>query len=244
MQTNVVYWGDCLDVMNDLPAGSIDMVLCDLPYGTTSCTWDVIIPFDKLWKAYNRIVKSNGAIVLFGQEPFSSLLRTSNLKDYRYDWYWQKERLTNVMQVKRRPGKVIETLSVFYRKQCYYVPEKTEHKGKPRRNTVEKGLLGKLLDREEKRVISYIETGLRYPIQLLRFSRDSLVSNLHPTQKPVDLCRYLIRTYTKEGDIVLDNCLGSGTTAIAALQELRQFIGIESDYGIYRKAVNRIKRPT
>lgn len=222
-----VYLGDCLEVMKGIPDKSVDMVLCDLPYGTTACQWDTVIPFDKLWVHYNRIVKSNGAIVLFGQEPFSSLLRISNLKDYKYDWYWQKERPTNVMQVKRRAGKVIETVSVFYKEQCTYNPQKTIHNGKLRTNKIKNGSLGKLIDNNEGVPTSYRDDRTRYPIALLQFNRDILTSNLYPTQKPLLLCEYLIKTYTDEGDTVLDNTAGSGTTLLAAKNLGRQFIGIE-----------------
>ena len=128
--------GDCITEMNNIPDKSIDMILCDLPYGTTKCPWDIIIPFDKLWEQYNRIIKDNGAIVLFGQEPFSSLLRCSNLKDYKYDIYWEKERITNIMQVKKRVGKNIETISIFYKNQCTYNPQMIKYDGPRRSNKV------------------------------------------------------------------------------------------------------------
>jgi len=212
-----------------VPDKSVDMVLCDLPYGTTKCIWDIIIPFNKLWEQYNRIVKENGAIVLFGQEPFSSFLRTSNIKDYKYDWYWEKERLTNISQVKRRAGKTVETISVFYKKQPMYNPQMEVYTGKQRSNKVKNGKMGKLTDEQEKPVFEYHDNGLRYPTQVLKFQRDCLTSNLHPTQKPLSLCEYLIKTYTNEGEVVLDNCIGSGTTAIACINTNRNYIGFELD---------------
>lgn len=236
-----VLLGDCLDLMEDIPDNSIDMILCDLPYGTTKCRWDVIIPFNLLWEHYKRISKSTTPIVLFGQEPFSSLLRSSNIKSYKYDWYWKKERLTNVFQVKRRPGKVVETISVFYEQQCLYNPQKTEHTGPKRSNKIKDGKLGKLVDDNESVPYEYNDNGTRNPIELLEFNRDILKSNLHPTQKPLALCEYLIKTYSNENDLVLDNCAGSGTTLLAAKNLGRQFIGIEKEKEYYDICLNRIK---
>ena len=154
--SDIKLWqGDCLKLMNNIEDNSIDCIICDLPYGTTSCKWDVVIPFDKLWEQYNRIIKNNGVIILFGQEPFSSLLRNSNLKDYKYDIYWEKERLTNINQVKRRVGKTIETISLFYKKQCTYNPQMIKYEGKPRTNKVKNGTLGKLTDENTKKVFEY-----------------------------------------------------------------------------------------
>lgn len=232
---------DCLNYMKAIPDGSVDMVLCDLPYGTTSCTWDIVIPFETLWSAYNRVVKNNGAVLLFGIEPFSSYLRLSNIKNYKYDWYWEKERLTNIAQVKKRAGKTIETISVFYKKQPVYNPQMTIYSGKPRTNKVKNGKLGILTDSQEKRAHEYKDDGLRYPTQLLKFQRDCLKSNLHPTQKPVALLEYLIKTYTNEGELVLDNCMGSGSTGVACVNTNRSFIGIEKDTQYYCIAKDRIE---
>ena len=201
--------GDCLEKMKDIPDGSVDMILCDLPYGTTACSWDSVIPFDKLLEQYNRICKETSPIVLFGQEPFSSTVRLSNIGDWKYDWYWEKERLTNILQVKKRAGKTIETISIFYRKQCKYKPQMSKHHGKLRSNKVKNGKMGILTDSGEKKVFEYNDTGFRYPTQLLTFQRDCLKSNLHPTQKPILLCEYLIKTYTNDGYMILDNCMGS-----------------------------------
>ena len=142
---------DCLNAMKNISNESIDMILTDLPYGTTKCKWDIVIPFEPLWEQYNRIIKSNGAILLFGQEPFSSLLRMSNIKDYKYDYYWEKERLTNISQVKRRAGKTIETISVFYKKQPIYNPQMVKYDGVPRSNKVKDGKLGNIIDEGGKR---------------------------------------------------------------------------------------------
>ena len=233
--------GDCLELMKKIPDKSVDMVLCDLPYGVTACKWDMVIPFKKLWEQYHRICKDNASIILFGQEPFSSYLRISNIKEYRYDWYWEKERLTNIAQVKKRVGKTIETISVFYKKQPTYNPQMTKYNGKPRTNRVKNGTLGILTDTQTKRVIEYKDNGLRYPTQILKFQRDCLTCNLHPTQKPVALLEYLIKTYTNKGEIVLDNCMGSGSTGIACLNTNRAFIGMELDEKYFEIAKNRIE---
>ena len=234
--------GDCLELMKDIPDNSIDMILCDLPYGTTACNWDIIIPFDKLWEQYKRIIKENGAIILFGQEPFSSFLRVSNIENYKYDIYWEKERLTNINQVKRRVGKTVETISVFYKKQCTYNPQMMKYDGKRRTNKVKNGKMGTLTDQQQKKVIEYNDTGWRYPTQVWKFQRDCLVSNLHPTQKPVALLEYLIKTYTNEGDTVLDNCMGSGSTGVACKNLNRSFIGIELDERYFNIAKERIDK--
>ena len=227
--------------MQDIPDTSIDMILCDLPYGTTQCKWDVIIPFESLWKQYKRIIKDDGAIVLFGQEPFSSYLRLSNLQDYKYDIYWEKERLTNIQQVKKRVGKTVENISVFYKKQCTYNPQMLKYNGKPRSNKVKQGTLGRLTDSATKAVKEYKDTGLRYPTQVWKFKRDCLKSNLHQTQKPVALLEELIKTFSNEGDTVLDNCMGSGSTGVACLNTGRRFIGMEIDKTYFEVAKKRLE---
>lgn len=237
-----LWQGDCLKLMENIPDRSVDMILCDLPYQTTKCSWDILIPFEPLWEQYNRITKENAAIVLFGQEPFSSLLRMSNLKDYKYDIYWEKERLTNINQVKRRVGKTVETISVFYKKQCVYNPQMVKYDGPLRSNKVKDGKLGKLTDDNEKKVLEYHDMGWRYPTQVWKYQRDCLKNNLHPTQKPLALCENLIRTFSNENDLVLDNCMGSGTTGVAAIDLKRRFIGIELDPDHYQTAKNRIEQ--
>ena len=236
-----LYKGDCLEEMKKIPDKSIDLILCDLPYGCTKCTWDVIISFDKLWEQYNRIIKINGAILLFGNEPFSSLLRCSNLTMYKYDIYWEKERLTNIQQVKKRVGKTVECISVFYDKQCTYNPQMLNYEGPRRSNKVKNGTLGKLTDTSVKRVKEYVDTGKRYPTQVWRFKRDILTSNLHPTQKPLSLIEELVKTYSNEGDVVLDYCMGSGTTGVACKNLNRRFIGIEMDNKYFEIAKERIE---
>lgn len=234
--------GNCLELMKSIPDKSIDMILCDLPYGTTKCKWDIVIPFKPMWDQYSRIAKDNAAIVLFGQEPFSSLLRVSNISDYKYDIYWEKERLTNINQVKRRVGKTVETISVFYKKQCTYNPQMIKYEGKLRKNRVKNGKLGKLTDENEKKVIEYNDTGWRYPTQVWKFQRDCLTSNLHSTQKPLLLCETLVKTFSNEGDIVLDNCMGSGTVGVACKLLNRKFIGIELEENYFKIAKERISQ--
>jgi DNA modification methylase len=241
LETNRLYNSDCLELMKEIDDKSIDCIITDLPFGSTSCAWDLVIPFDKLWEQYSRIAKPNAAIVLFGQEPFSSYLRLSNIKDYKYDWYWEKERITNIMQVKRRAGKTIETVSVFYKEQCVYNPQMIIYDGKPRTNKIKDGSLGKLIDNNQNKPREYKDNGTRYPTQLLNFKRDILTSNLHVTQKPLALLEYLLRTYTNVNDLVLDSCMGSGTTCLAAINLNRKFIGIEKDLEIFKVAEQRLK---
>ena len=232
--------GDCLERMKEIPDGSVDLILADPPYGTTACKWDSVIDLPLMWEQLKRVIKPNGAIVLFGSEPFSSFLRCSNIKDYKYDWYWQKERPTNVMQVKRRAGKVVETISVFYSSQCLYIPQKTAHTGELRTNKIKNGTLGVLIDSKNGTPTSYRDDRTRYPIQVLKFNRDCLKLNLHPTQKPVALMEYLIKTYTNEGETVLDFVAGSFTTGVAAKNLNRKFIGIEKDAGYFEIAKQRL----
>ena len=235
--------GDCLIEMTYLQDNSIDMILCDLPYGTTPCDWDKEVPMELLWKQYKRILKDNGIVVLFGQEPFSSYLRISNIDMYKYDWYWEKERLTNMFQVKRRPGKTVETISVFYYNQCIYNPQKTVHLGKPVSNKIGENARFSITQTGKSNIkpLEYKDDGTRYPTQVLRFNRENPRTLLHPTQKPVPLLEYLIKTYTNEGDVVLDNCMGSGSTGCACISTGRNFIGIEKNKKYFEIAKNRLK---
>lgn len=234
-----IYNEDCLDRMKQIQTNTVDMVLCDLPYGTTDCAWDVVIPFDKLWEQYKRICKPNAAILLFGQEPFASYLRTSNIKDYKYDLYWEKEQATNIFQLKRRFGKNVETISVFYEKQCTYNPQKYKHDGKPVVNKV-KSPIGKLVSKNVLMPTEYKDDGTRFPKQILKFNRVPKRQTIHPTQKPVELLEMLIRSFTNEGDLVLDNCMGSGSTGVACINTNRNFIGIELNKEYYDIAEKRL----
>ena len=230
----ILLQGDCLELMKQVPDKSIDLILCDLPYGTTKCKWDVVIPFDKLWAQYNRIIKDNGAIVLFGNEPFSSQLRLSNLKNYKYDWVWDKKRGSNFATVKIRPFNSFENIMVFYKKQPTYNPQMW--KSTP--YTCKQGYVGvaKQTGLYRDDVIT-VNNGDRYPLTILSFSKET---GLHPTQKPVALLEYLIKTYTNEGDTVLDNCMGSGSTGVACKNTNREFIGMELDEKYYKIACERL----
>lgn len=239
LRKNKIYNGDCLELMQQLDDHSIDMILCDLPYGTTRAKWDSIIPFDKLWEQYNRIIKENGAIVLTGTEPFSSFLRCSNLKMYKYDWVWDKIAPTGFFNAKKQPLRVTENISVFYNKQPTYNPQIT-HNHKRKTAKRRKAFHCELYNPSTE-VTEYDSTD-RYPINLQSISSDKQKSHLHPTQKPVELFKYLIRTYTNEGDLVLDNCIGSGTTAIACLEENRNYIGMEKEKKYYDIALARIEK--
>ena len=240
-----LYNGDCLIEMNNIQEHSVDMILVDPPYGTTPLHWDKAINFEKLWEQYHRIIKPNAAIVIFAQEPFASFVRMSNLKEYRYDWYWEKERLTNVFQIKRRPGKTIENLCVFYKEQCVYNPQKHEHIGKLVSNKIGKKARWSITQsgyEQKTKPFEYHDDGTRFPTQVLRINRDNPRERLHPTQKPVGLLEYLIKTYTDEKMTVLDNCMGVGSTGVACLNTNRNFIGIELEENYYNIAKERLEK--
>lgn len=244
MEKYTLYQGDCLDIMQQIPENSVDCVICDPPFGTTPLTWDSIIPFDKLWEQFSRIIKSTTPIILFGQEPFSSYVRMSNIKQYRYDWYWEKERLTNVFQIKKRCGKTVENIMVFYKEQCLYNPQKHDHIGKRVTNKIGDNARWSVTQsgyEQKTKPFEYNDDGTRHPTQVLKFNRDNPRQRLHPTQKPVELLEYLIKTYTNEGMTVLDNCMGSGSTGIACLNTNRYFIGIEKDENYFNVAKQRIE---
>lgn len=231
-----LYKGDCLEIMKDISDKSVDMILCDLPYGTTKCRWDTIIPFEPLWNQYNRIIKDNGAIVLFGTEPFSSYLRLSNIKNYRYDIIWEKPNNTNFMRLKKEIGKRHENISIFYKKQPTYNPQMVEGKPYKDNRTIRKSWEG-VSNQHIKKPIN--NNGTRYPGSIQKFCNVNR-NTIHPTQKPVDLLEFLIKTYTNEGELVLDNCMGSGSTGVACLKSNRNFIGIEKDEKYFDIAYNRI----
>jgi len=232
-----LYLGDCLDILPTLTDKSIDHILTDIPYGTTACKWDSIIPFEPMWKELKRIIKDNGCIALFGSEPFSSYLRTSNIKWFKYDWYWNKKQGTGFLNAKRQPLKNIEQVLIFYKKQPIYNPQFT--KGKP--YTIKQGGVSKVYDNPDKEIITN-NNGFRYPLTLLEFNRDK--SRIHPTQKPVALLEYLIKTYTNENDTVLDFTMGSGSTGVASKNLNRNFIGIEKDKDYFDIARTRINDQT
>lgn len=232
-----IFNADCLEQMKSIPDKSVDMILCDLPYGTTACKWDVLIPFDKLWEQYERIIKDNGAIVLFGSEPFSSQLRVSNLKLFRYDWIWKKSNGGGFLMANKIPLKRHEIVSVFYKKLPKYFPIKT--KGKP--YITKSKSAGEIHGKETARRLSGWDTknnGDRFPISVLDFKNDT---GQHPTQKPVALLEYLIKTYTQENEVILDNTMGSGSCGVACMNTHRKFIGIERDKKYFKIAQKRIE---
>lgn len=235
---NYELWqGDCLELMKNILDKSIDMILCDLPYGTTKCKWDTIIPFEDLWEQYNRIIKDNGAIVLFGSEPFSTELRHSNLKMYKYDWIWDKVKPNGHLVAKHRPMQRNENISVFGKGKINYYPIMVE-RDKPKKSkeySRTEIMGGNTTDNEGKTL------NKKYPQNILVYSNASQKNKLHPTQKPVDLLEYLIKTYTQDGEVILDNCMGSGSTGVAAMNLHRKFIGIELEPQYFEIAEKRIQ---
>ena len=232
--------GDCLEMMRQIPDGSVDMVLCDLPYGTTACKWDVVIPFEKLWGGYNRIVKPNGAIVLFGSEPFSSELRMSNIMCFKYDWIWEKTKASGFLNANHAPLRAHEVISVFVRSgKPYYHPQFIYGMKPYKKLNVSDGattVYGKI---DKTGILKESKDGRRYPRDVIKYSNPNNHS-VHPTQKPVPLLEYLIKTYTNEGETVLDNCMGSGSTGVACVNTGRSFIGIELDDHYFDVATKRI----
>lgn len=235
MSGPALHFGDCFDVLPTLQSGSVDMVLADLPYGTTQCAWDSHLPLAQLWIEYRRVC--TGPVVLFAQTPFDKALGASNLRDLRYEWIWEKSHPTGHLNAKKAPMKAHENILVFYRGQPTYNPIKTT--GHIRKTATKRRDQTPLYGAQDFAPIPYDSTE-RYPRSVLQFPSDKQRSKLHPTQKPVALCEYLIRTYTDPGAVVLDNCMGSGTTGIACLNTGRQFIGIESDPIHYATADLRI----
>lgn len=228
--------GDCLELMKDIPDGSIDMILCDLPYGTTRCKWDSVIPFEPLWEQYKRIAKENAAIVLFSAEPFTSALIMSNPRMFRYDIIWRKNQGTDFLNANRKPLRAHENICVFYKKQPTY--NKQHWFSKPYSCNSQRGVLqlyGHVKDPSMKRES---KDGKRNPVTVLEFSSETV---LHPTQKPVPLLEYLVKTYTNEGETVMDNCMGSGSTGVACVNTGRNFIGFELDEGYFSIAKKRIE---
>ena len=228
--------GDCLELMKDIPDGSVDLILCDLPYGTTACKWDTVIPFEPLWEQYKRIIKDNGAIVLTGSQPFTSALVMSNIKWFKYEWIWDKVLPSGMQIAKYRPMQRHENILVFCKTTPSYNPIKT----------VQKKRKGKIYSKSESSPIKYDngETKIykdKYPQSIQVFYKREKKA-LHPTQKPVALFEYLIKTYTNENETVLDNCMGSGTTGVACINTKRNFIGMELDENYFNIAKKRIEQ--
>ena len=234
-----MYQGNCLDVMQHLIKQNIkvDAIITDPPYGTTACKWDSIIPFDDMWDRINKINKVNGCVALFGSEPFSSMLRLSNIKHYKYDWIYQKNKTTGFLNAKKQPLNDYELISIFYNKQCTYNPQKTKASRIYKRgytNRHKSDCYGK------QRNFVQIDDGMRYPKRIIYFNNNDTQHQYHPTQKPVNLLEYLIRTYTNENEIVLDFTMGSGSTGVACMNTNRKFIGIELDATYCEIAKKRI----
>jgi site-specific DNA-methyltransferase (adenine-specific) len=229
-----LYLGDCLEVMKSISDKSIDAIICDLPYGTTACKWDSVIPFEPLWEQYKRIIKDNGAIVLFGSQPFTSAMVMSNTKMFKYQWVWEKSRFANQMLAKVQPLKIHEDIVVFAKEKAIYNPQGLVEINKI---TIQGA---KITDNNGGgiRKTSYLQTHTNYPKSILKFGSEG--KTVHPTQKPIGLLEYLVKTYTNQGDTVLDNCMGSGTTGVACKNLGRKFIGIEQDANYFEIAKNRI----
>lgn len=229
--------GDCLELMKSIPDCSIDAIITDPPYGTTACKWDSVIPFEPMWEELKRIIKPNGAIVLFGSEPFSSALRMSNIKQYKYDWVWDKKKSGNIFLAKHQPMKTFENILIFSKEKHHYFPiMKPREKIKKSKNYGTGEAIGGNRAAEDK-VYTYKE---KYPIAIIEFSNASQKGKVHPTQKPVALLEYLIKTYTNEGETVLDFTMGSGSTGVACKNTNRNFIGIELDEKYFEIAKERI----
>jgi site-specific DNA-methyltransferase (adenine-specific) len=253
MIKTVIYHGDCLVEMDKIPDHSVDMILCDLPYGTTACKWDVIIPFEPLWEHYWRVLKKNGAAVLFGSQPFSSILISSEIKKFKYEWIWEKGRASGFVHAKNKPMKAHENILVFSQgttihanqSSCRMTYNPQMECGKPyKRLNTSTTKTGNLAHAPSKANLDYVGTvvensGTRYPRSVQFFSHHN-VGNFHPTQKPVNLLEYLIKTYTNEGETVLDNCMGSGSTGVACVNTNRNFIGIEKEEKYFNIAKDRI----
>lgn len=243
--------GDCLEVMKSIPAGSVDMILCDLPYGTTACRWDSVIPFEPLWEQYRRIAKKRAAIVLTASQPFTTALIASNMREFKYCWVWEKTRATGHVHAKNKPMKAHEDVVVFSggttvhasqsALRMTYNPQGTiavdRESYRPSRGVSGSDVVASLRPSHRQTVR---QTASNYPRSVLRVASEHNVGAFHPTQKPVALMEYLIRTYTNEGETVLDNCMGSGTTGVACMNTGRRFIGIEMDAGYFQIAQDRI----
>lgn len=239
-----LFHGDCLEIMKNIPDNSIDMILCDLPYGTTACSWDTVIPFKPLWDHYNRIRKTNTAMVFTASQPFTTSLIASQMNLFRYEWIWEKHQGTNPLTSKIMPLKNHENVCVFYENKPTYNPVMAKGKPYAAFQTKNDKKIGEVYG--DNKSVHVANSGTRYPTTILKFAKRSSSAgiepeiNYHPTQKPVSLMEYFIKTYTNPGDTVLDNCMGSGTTGVACKSLNRSFIGIEIDEKYFNIAKNRI----
>ena len=238
--------GDCIEQMKTIETGSVDAIITDPPYGTTACKWDSVIDFDLMWEQLNRIIKPNGAIVLFGAEPFSSALRMSNIKNYKYDWFWNKKIPTGFALVKKQPMRQVENILVFYKKQPTYNRQWLKKDKKHQRKNRGKGLIkdtskeSEVYNNMKLKYSDEFDDTKKNPINIIEFTKTNH-NKIHPTQKPVALMEYLIKTYTNENETVLDFTMGSGSTGVACVNTNRNFIGIERDNKYFEIATNRIK---
>ncbi|MBQ2174336.1 MAG: site-specific DNA-methyltransferase, partial [Alphaproteobacteria bacterium] len=227
--------GDCLELMKDIPDGSVDMILCDLPYGTTQNKWDKVIVLSLLFAEYKKLIKSGGVIALFSQQPFTTDLIQANRRQFRYEWIWEKSQGTGFLNANRMPLKAHENILIFYDKLPVYNPQfitgKKHSRGNPGGLTTNYGKFERIVGNKSNEY---------YPVDVIKFSKAA--DRLHPTQKPVDLLEYLIKTYTNEGETVLDNCMGSGSTGVACVNTNRNFIGIELDENYFHIAESRINQ--
>ena len=231
-----LYLGDCLVEMSKIQSGTVDLVCADMPYGTTNCKWDSCIPLEQVWAQIDRIIKPNAAVVLFAQTPFDKVLGVSRLDWLRYEWIWEKTNATGFFNAKKMPLKAHENILVFYKSLPQYFPIKTT--GHPRktagRKPVDSEVYGKAVHK------TFYDSTERYPRSVLKVKSDKLVNSLHPTQKPIELLEYLISTYSKPNDVVLDFCMGSGTAGVACQNLERKFIGIEKESKYFDIALNRL----
>jgi DNA modification methylase len=245
MNTAQLIQGNCLEKLKDIPSGSIDLVLTDPPYGTTACKWDSVIPLQAMWLELKRVIKPNGVIVMTSVDPFTCIMGASNVQDLKYKWVWNKSRATGHLNAKKMPMKNIEDILVFYAKQCTYNPQGLVEVDRVVHNSKSDSLRGKQTDPTSTvtggiRYEAYKQTRSNYPRQLLEFASEG--NTVHPTQKPVALMEYLIKTYTNEGETVLDFTMGSGTTGVACVNTKRNFVGIELDEGYFKIAQDRIEQ--
>ena len=250
IELDKIYNEDCLEGMKRIDDGAVDCIISDLPYGSTACSWDSVIPFEPLWEQFKRVTKPNAAIVLFGSEPFSSALRMSNIGMYKYDWIWTKNMASGFLEAKNKPMKIHETISVFSKGACAngckhrvtYNPQGLVKASILKKN-VPHNVYGNRKSREAGSM--FTQEQANYPVSVLPFDIEPLSTRFHPTQKPVDLLRYLILTYSNEGDTILDETIGSGTTAVAALMEKRHFIGFETNkeyFDIAQRRIDEVRR--
>ena len=250
LDINKIYQGDCLELMNGIQDKSIDMIFCDLPYGTTECSWDKVISFECLWEQYERVIKDNGAIVLTASQPFTTYLISSNIDMFKYCWYWLKTKPNGWQDAKNRPMAKVEEVCVFSKapmghksqlgdRRMVYNPQGVKPVGKKKVTEVAHG---RMMGARPNQVGKEYEAFTGFPHNVLEYPNVIGKQTLHPTQKPVALFEYLIKTYTNEGEVVLDNCIGSGTTAIACINTNRNFIGIELQEEYYKLAINRVNK--